>query len=76
VSSLGRDFVIGPVSLDPRMAGAAAPAPAPAAVRPTADAGPDRSVPFGASFTLDGSGSRAAPGRSVNSFIWRRLPQF
>jgi phage tail-like protein len=75
VSSLGRDFVIGPVSLDPRMAGAPAPAPSPAPERPVADAGADRVEPFGASFQLDGSGSRAAPGRSLASFIWRRLPQ-
>jgi phage tail-like protein len=74
VSSLGRDFVIGPVSLDPRVAGAAAPAPAPVE-RPVADAGADRTERFGASFELDGSGSRAAPGRSLASFIWRRLPQ-
>jgi hypothetical protein len=31
--------------------------------------------PSGTSFVLDGSGSRAAPGRSLQSYIWRRLPQ-
>jgi hypothetical protein len=72
VSSLGQDFVIGPVSLDPRMAGAAAPPPS---QPPTADAGADRTVPFGESFLLDGSGSHAASGRTLRSYIWRLLPQ-
>lgn len=72
VSSLGQDFVIGPVSLDPRMAGAAAPPPS---QPPVADAGEDRAVPFGESFLLDGSGSRAAPGHTLRGYIWRRLPQ-
>jgi len=72
VSSLGQDFVIGPVSLDPRMAGTAAPAPIAA---PVADAGDDQIEAFGTSFDLDGSRSRAAPGRSLRSYIWRRLPQ-
>jgi phage tail-like protein len=72
VSSLGQDFVIGPVSLDPRMAGAAAPAPT---ALPVADAGEDQIEFFDTSFDLDGSRSRAAPGRSLRSYIWRRLPQ-
>ena len=72
VSSLGQDFVIGPVSLDPRMAGAAAPAPTAA---PVADAGDDQVDLFGTSFDLDGGRSHAAPGRSLRSYIWRRLPQ-
>lgn len=72
VSSLGRDFVIGPVSLDPRMAGAAAPPPGDP---PVAEAGDDRFEAFGKSFLLNGSGSHAAPGRSLSSYIWRRLPQ-
>ena len=71
VSSLGQDFVIGPVSLDPRMAGATAPAPA---QPPVADAGEDRTESFGNSFTLDGSASQAAPGRSLRSYVWRLLP--
>jgi phage tail-like protein len=73
VSSLGQDFVLGPVSLDPRTAGAASP---PRTELPVADAGADRIEPFATSFVLDGSGSRAAPGRSLQSYIWRRLPQF
>lgn len=72
VSSLGQDFVIGPVSLDPRMAGAAAPPPS---EPPVADAGEHRTVPFGESFVLNGSGSHAASGRTLRSYIWRRLPQ-
>lgn len=71
VSDLGRDYVSGPASLDPRMAGAAAPPP-PAA--PIADAGEDFVAPFGRSFQLDGSGSSAAPGHTVRHYIWRRLP--
>ncbi len=74
ISSLGQDFVIGPVSLDPRMAGAAAPAPSPPE-RPVADAGDDFIATSGNSFNLDASRSRAAPGRSLASYIWRRLPQ-
>jgi phage tail-like protein len=74
VSSLGQDFVIGPVSLDPRMAGAAAPAPPPPEP-PVADAGDDFTTAFGTSFNLDASRSHAAPGRSLATYIWRRLPQ-
>ena len=73
VSALGQgDFVLGPVGLDPRMAGAAAIAPAP--MVPTANAGTDRVTPFGRSFELDGSASRAGPGRSITQYQWRRLP--
>jgi phage tail-like protein len=73
VSALGHgDFVLGAASLDPRLAGAAVPGPP--ARRPVADAGPDRTVPFGRSFELDGSGSRAAPGRRIDQYVWRRLP--
>jgi phage tail-like protein len=73
VSSLGMgDFVLGPIALDPRMSGAAASAPAPQV--PIADAGPDRVEMSGRSFFLDGSASRAAPGRSIANYVWRRLP--
>ena len=73
VSALGGgDFVLGPVGLDPRMAGAAAPS---TTVRlPTANAGPDQVVVFGRSFELDGSGSSAGSGQSLREYIWRRLP--
>ena len=73
VSAIGMgDFVLGPAALDPRMGGAAAPAPP--TPLPIADAGPDRIEPSGRSFTLDGSASRAAPGRSISQYVWRRLP--
>jgi len=72
VSSLGNgDFVLGPVALDPRLAGAAAPAPQDLA--PIADAGPDLAVAAGESFELDGSGSSAAPGRRLTRYVWRQL---
>ena len=41
---------------------------------PVADAGGDREVNFGASFTLDASGSRAAPGRFIDEYRWRMTP--
>jgi hypothetical protein len=73
VSALGGgDFVLGPVGLDPRGAGAATPS---LGVRmPTANAGFDQVVIFGRSFELDGSGSSAGPGRQLREYIWRRLP--
>ena len=70
-SAAGRDYVIGPSALDPRMAGAVGQAPG---SPPVADAGPDRTAVSGESFELDGSGSRAAPGRSIDLYRWRRLP--
>jgi phage tail-like protein len=74
VSSLGGgDFVLGPVGLDPRMAGAAAPAPT--ARRPTANAGDNQVATFGSSFNLDGSASRAGPGRRITEYVWQRVPQ-
>jgi hypothetical protein len=72
VSTLGGgDFVLGPIALDPRMSGAAAIAPT---VLPTANAGEDQVVLFNRTFGLDGSGSRAGPGRSISEYVWRRLP--
>lgn len=69
VSRAGRDYVIGPVTLDPRLAGAAATPP------PTARArAPDTPPAFGESFVLDGSESRAASGRRIDRYRWRRLP--
>jgi hypothetical protein len=70
-SAAGRDYVIGPSALDPRMAGASRTAPGPP---PVADAGPDRTAVLGESFELDGSGSSAAPGKSIDLYRWRRLP--
>jgi hypothetical protein len=54
------------------MAGAAASAPA--TVLPTANAGADRITTLGSSFELDGSESRAGPGRSISQYVWRRVP--
>ena len=73
VSAVGAgDFVLGPIALDPRVSGAAAPAPE--NVRPTADAGRDLVVRLGDTFELNGSGSRAAPGRTLTNYVWRQLP--
>jgi phage tail-like protein len=47
--------------------------PAPAA-RPVADAGPDQTRGFGEPFTLDGSRSRAAPGRTLTTYTWTWSP--
>lgn len=78
VSSLGDgDYVLGVGSLDPRLSGGAAAPPAGGggglSAPPIADAGADFSAPFGASFELDGSASRAAPGRHLTEFRWRRM---
>lgn len=71
-SALGvRDYVLGVGSLDPRLSGGHSVTPAGNA--PVADAGPDRSVPHGESFELDGSGSRAAPGRTLTRYRWEQL---
>lgn len=71
-SRLGNgDRVLGVGSLDPRLSGAvAALVGAPA---PQAHAGPDMRVSFARSFMLDGSGSRAAPGRRLTEYRWRLL---
>ena len=72
VSFIGmEDFVLGPVSLDPRRTGGTAP---PASPPPVANAGFGSAVPFGRSFILDGRGSRAGPGRRIETFRWTRLP--
>jgi hypothetical protein len=57
--------------LDPRLAGT----PGAAIVEPpTADAGEALSVKHGKSFILDAGASRAASGRSIEEYRWRRLP--
>lgn len=69
-SSVGvKGFLLGATSIDPRLSGAAA-----AVEPPVADAGPDMQVPWGRSFVLDGSASRAAPGHHINEYRWRLLP--
>jgi len=67
----GGDYLVGPAVLDPRMRGAATPSPA---SRPIADAGEDTTESFGHSFELDGGASRAAEGRKLAKYVWRRLP--
>ena len=72
-SALGMgDRVLQSASLDPRLAGNQAP-PLPANP-PLANAGADATQAFGRSFALDGSGSSAGPGRSLDRYIWRLLP--
>jgi hypothetical protein len=63
------DVLVGAAVLDPRLSGA------PAAVPPVAEAGPDRTVRSSASFVLDASASRAAPGRRITEYRWRWLPE-
>ena len=71
-SALGNgDRVLGVGSLDPRLSGA--PAALAASPAPIADAGADTRVPHGRSFMLDGSRSRAAPGRRLTEYRWRLL---
>jgi phage tail-like protein len=72
-SALGvGDRVAQLASLDPRMLGSTAP-PA-AASPPIANAGADTTIAFNRSFDLDGRGSTASPGRSLERYIWRLLP--
>lgn len=70
-SSASRDFVTGPAAVDPRLAGATPPI---VSGPPVADAGEDFTANLGESFELDGRGSRAAEGRRLDRFVWRRLP--
>ena len=65
------DRLIGAAMLDPRLSGNTG---LPFSASPVADAGADRTVPLGASFDLDGSGSRAAPGQRITEYRWRQLP--
>lgn len=70
-STLGRgDRVLGVGSLDPRLSGAASAA---GALRPSANAGPDRTEERGRSFVLDASASRAPPGQRLTEYRWRLL---
>ncbi len=72
-SALGMgDRVPQSASLDPRRLGSTAP-PA-AASPPIANAGADTTIAFNRSFDLDGRGSTAGPGRSLERYIWRLLP--
>jgi phage tail-like protein len=77
VMGLG-DRLIGAAVLDPRLSGTTgsplAPTPPLPTLPPVADAGPDQTVDAGSSFDLDGSNSRAAPGRHITEYRWRQLP--
>jgi len=73
VSALGLgDRIVQAASLDPRLAGSSA-VPV-SASPPTANAGPDATVAFNRSFDLDGRGSSAGPGRTLDRYVWRLLP--
>ena len=69
------DRLIGAAVLDPRLSGSTGSPLAPLPTQPpVADAGADHTVNLGRSFALDGSGSRAAPGRRITEYRWRQLP--
>lgn len=55
--------------LDPRLSGVPVARPP-----PNADAGPDRTTVSTTSLLLDGSASRAGPGRRLTEYRWRWLP--
>jgi len=63
------DYVMGPATLDPRLEGIGSTIPDPAGRKPVAHAH-DLTAEYGAAFTLDGSGSKAAPGRTLTGFHW------
>ena len=68
------DYLIGAAVLDPRLSGAPPMDPPISAPPPEADAGLDAVAAPGASFILDGRGSRAASGRAITEYRWRLLP--
>ena len=71
LSPLGRDFVLSPASLDPRLGRASSDWPVlePPQARLTGPA----TVEQGDSFELDASSSRASPGRRLSRYRWQRL---
>lgn len=69
-SYVGRgDYVMGPATLDPRLEGIGSGRPELPGQKPVARAD-DLNTGYGADFTLDGSGSEAAPGRTLTSYHW------
>jgi phage tail-like protein len=68
-----RDLLLRPASLDPRLYGGASGATPLAASRPQARLPAGMTVPFGASFRLDGSASFAAPGHTIVRYLWTRV---
>jgi len=72
-SRIGRgDFIMGPVTLDPRLEGIGAGRPVAAECLPVARAD-EVTASYGREFTLDGSASTAAAGRSLNAYYWKLL---
>jgi phage tail-like protein len=68
-----RDLIQRPASLDPRLEGGRPDAALIERLRPVANAGEDTTVEFGASFTLDGSASRALRGREIVRYVWTMI---
>jgi len=71
LSPLGRDFVLSPASLDPRLGRGSGdwPVPEPPQARLIGPA----TVEQGDSFELDARPSRASPGRKLSRYRWQRL---
>jgi hypothetical protein len=61
---------MGPATLDPRLEGIGGGRPELPGQKPVARAD-DLTSAYGADFTLDGSRSEAAPGRSLTSYYWK-----
>lgn len=73
-SHLGvRDIIERPASFDPRLEGGRGKLAPRRIERPVAEAGSDLIVDFGASFLLDGRGSRASEGRAIVRYIWTMI---
>ena len=68
----GGDYVMGPATLDPRLEGIGNGRPAGSGQPPVARAN-DLVVPFGEPFTVNGSASTAAEGRTLTAFHWTLL---
>ncbi len=74
-SYVGRgDYVMGPATLDPRLEGIGSGVPELPGQKPIARAD-DVTSEFGEDFTLDGSASEAAPGRSLTAYHWRFIDE-
>lgn len=72
-SRIGRgDYVMGPATLDPRLEGIGTGRPVAADRLPVARAD-DVTASYGQDFTLNGSASTAAPGRSLTAYHWKLL---
>ena len=63
------DYIMGPATLDPRLEGIGSGVPELPGRKPIARAS-DVTVNYGEDFTLDGSASEAAPGRTLTSYHW------